>query len=310
MRDLFNREISYMRISLTDKCNLNCRYCKTSQPENFKSDIMSDDEIILIIEAASELGINKIRFTGGEPLLRKNIVSICSRTREIQAINEICITTNGIFLPELAKSLRESGVERLNISLDTLNPGKYSYITRGGCLDDALRGIRAAQENNFRVKLNTVLINGFNDDEIRDLAEITINSNIDVRFIELMPMLEFNDAKKFMSSQKILEILPELVPLKNDGVAKLYKLPDSHGNIGFISPISNAFCSSCNRIRLTADGYIKPCLHSETEIFVRHKNKSELKSLIIQAIESKPERHALISRKKTQSLRPMNRIGG
>ena len=310
MKDLFNREINYMRISLTDLCNLRCRYCMPAEGVRKKShdDIMSEDEIISVIEAASELGINKIRFTGGEPLIKKNIISICKRASKI--INEICITTNGILLAGLAEKLRDSGVERVNISLDTLNPEKYFYITRGGLLDSVLAGIESAINAGFRVKINTVLVKGFNDDEILNIANLTRTKNLDIRFIELMPMLEDFDAEKFMTSQKIFEILPELEYLQSDGVAKMYKLKNSIGNIGFISPISESFCSRCNRIRLTADGYIKPCLHSRTEIFVRHKNKDELKNLIIQAIESKPESHKLNFSHHTDSARTMNRIGG
>ena len=283
-------------------------------PEGVKkkghSDIMSEDEFIAVIRAASELGINKIRFTGGEPLVKKNIVSLCKRTHEISAIKEICMSTNGILLPVFAESLRASGVERVNISLDTLNHEKYSYITRGGSLDAALAGIRAAINAGFRVKINTVLMKGFNDDEIADIAAITLTENIDIRFIELMPMLESFSDGEFMASQKIHDYLTELEALETDGVARMFRLKNSLGNIGFISPITESFCPSCNRIRLTADGYIKPCLHSETEIFVRHKNHDEIKALIMQAVTSKPKSHALNSKHHTQSLRTMDRIGG
>ena len=283
-------------------------------PEGVKkkehSDIMSEDEFIAVIRAASELGINKIRFTGGEPLVKKNIISLCKRTHEISAIKEICMSTNGILLPVFAESLRASGVERVNISLDTLNHEKYSYITRGGSLDAALAGIRAAINAGFRVKINTVLMKGFNDDEIADIAAITLTENIDIRFIELMPMLEGFSEGEFMASQKIHDYLTELEPLETDGVARMFRLKNSLGNIGFISPITESFCPSCNRIRLTADGYIKPCLHSETEIFVRHKNHDEIKALIMQAVTSKPKRHRLNSNHHTQSLRTMDRIGG
>lgn len=312
MKDSFGREINYMRVSVTDLCNLRCRYCMPSEGVQKKNhnDIMSEDEIINVVEAASELGINKIRFTGGEPLVKKNIVSICRRTHEVFGIDEICLTTNGILLPGLAENLRASGVERLNISLDTLNAEKYSYITRGGSLDSAILGINAAMNTGFKVKINTVLIKGFNDDEISDIAGITLKKNVDVRFIELMPMTENFDAGEFMTSQKISDCLPDLEPLETDGVARMYRLKGSKGRIGFISPISKSFCSFCNRIRLTADGYIKPCLHSGTEIYIRHKSKDEMKSLIAQAIMSKPEKHNLNLYHHTQSSRAMNRIGG
>ena len=224
MRDSYGRDISYMRVSVTDLCNLRCRYCMPSEGVIKKShdDIMSEEEIIAVIEAASEIGIRKIRFTGGEPLIKKNIISICQRTHEIPGINEICITTNGILLPKFAESLRSSGVERINISLDTLSPEKYSYITRGGNIADVLRGIESAMSAGFRVKINTVLIRGFNDDEISDMAGMTLNHDIDIRFIELMPMVE-SFADGFISSQKIFDSLPNLETLESDGVAKIYK---------------------------------------------------------------------------------------
>ncbi len=311
MRDSYGREITYMRVSVTDLCNLRCRYCMPAEGVMKKShdDIMSGEEIIAVIESASELGIRKIRFTGGEPLVKKNIVSICRRTHNIPGINEICITTNGILLPQFAESLKDSGVERVNISLDTLSPEKYSYITRGGNIADVLRGIDSAIQTGFRVKINTVLIKGFNDDEIQDMARMTLENDIDIRFIELMPMAE-SFADGFISARKIFDSLPELEPLESDGVAKIYRLKNAKGRIGFISPISDSFCGSCNRIRLTADGYIKPCLHSGTEIFIRHKTKDEIKSLIINAVMSKPERHHLDATHITESSRTMNRIGG
>ena len=311
MTDSFEREITYMRISVTDLCNLRCRYCMPAEGVVKKnhSDIMSEDEIIAVIEAASELGIRKIRFTGGEPLVKKNIVSICKRTSEIPGIKEICITTNGILLPDFADALKSSGVERVNISLDTLKPEKYSYITRGGSLNDALRGIDSAISAGFSVKINAVIIGGFNDDEISGLAGLTLNDEIDIRFIELMPMTE-NLAGNFVASRKILDVLPDIEPLESDGVAEMYRLKNAKGRIGFISPISDSFCKKCNRIRLTADGYLKPCLHSPTEIFIRHKSREEIKSLITSAIMSKPERHKLNENYHTESLRAMNRIGG
>ncbi len=312
MTDSFGREITYMRISVTDLCNLRCRYCMPAEGVVKKnhSDIMSEDEIIAVIEAASELGIRKIRFTGGEPLIKKNIVSICKRTSEIPGIKEICITTNGILLPNFADALRLAGVERVNISLDTLRPERYSYITRGGVLGEAMRGIESAMSAGFRVKINAVIIGGFNDDEISGLAGLTLNDDIDIRFIELMPMTENVTAGNFVASRKILDVLPDIEPLESDGVAEMYRLKNAKGRIGFISPVSDSFCQKCNRIRLTADGYLKPCLHSATEIFIRHKNRAEIKSLITNAIMSKPERHNLTENYRTESSRAMNRIGG
>lgn len=309
MRDSFGREITYMRVSVTDLCNLRCRYCAPGVQRKRHDEIMSEEEILALIKTASELGIRKIRFTGGEPLLRKNIVALCRMTRDIPGIHEVCITTNGILLPPLAESLRASGVDRVNISLDTLRPERYSYITRGGVLDDALRGIESALGAGFRVKVNAVLVNGFNDDEIPELAGLTLRRDIDVRFIELMPMVEgFSDG--YLTANRICDSLPELEALGFDGTAKLFRLKRATGRIGIISPISSSFCDSCNRLRLTADGYIKPCLHSGTEIFVRHKTKAELKQLITLAVTAKPRSHNLNVNHSTESSRTMSRIGG
>ena len=225
MMDLFGREINYMRVSVTDLCNLRCRYCMPASGvrKMEHNDIMSEEEIITVIEAASELGINKIRFTGGEPLLKKNVASICRKTSRVPGINEICLTTNGILLPHLAVELRDAGVCRINISLDTLKPERYSYITRGGSLHEAMLGIDAAIKAGFKVKLNTVMISGFNDDEIPDIARLTHNMDIDIRFIELMPILEDFSTGKFISSQKVLDTLPELEPLGTMELLRMFQ---------------------------------------------------------------------------------------
>ena len=191
MRDRYNREITYLRLSVTDLCNLRCRYCMPAEGvcKLRHEDMLTEDEMILAVEAAASLGIRKVRVTGGEPQVKKNILSICRRIAAVQGIGEVCLTTNGILLPAFASDLRDAGVNRLNISLDTLNPKKYTSMTRGGKLQDALNGIEAALQAEFeKIKINTVLIGGFNDDEIRELAELTLQWPVDVRFIELMPM--------------------------------------------------------------------------------------------------------------------------
>ncbi|MBR2880295.1 MAG: radical SAM protein, partial [Oscillospiraceae bacterium] len=196
MIDNFGREIRYLRLSVTERCNLRCRYC---MPEDgvFKKrheDMLSEDEMIMVVEAASRLGINKLRITGGEPLVKKNIVSICQRASAVKGIDEVCITTNGTLLPEMAAELKAAGVNRVNISLDTLSGEKYAYMSRRGKLDSALKGIEAAIDVGFeKVKINTVLIGGFNDDEISSLAELTVRYPLDLRFIELMPMYDGGD---------------------------------------------------------------------------------------------------------------------
>lgn len=278
MIDTYGRSITYLRLSVTDLCNLRCRYCMPEEGVCKKDhpQMMSEEEMCLAVEAAAALGISKVRITGGEPLVKKNILSICEKISAIPEIKEVCITTNGILLPKLAKPLAEAGVDRLNISLDTLNPEKYAYITRNGSLDDFQRGLEAAMDAGFKkLKLNAVLIGGFNDNEIRNLAELTLQYPVDMRFIEMMPMYDSGDFNEdsYIPYTRVLEELPEAVAVASDqSVAKLYRLPGAKGNIGLISPVSAHFCGDCNRIRLTADGKIKPCLHSAAEYSLDRKS--------------------------------------
>lgn len=317
MIDSFDRDITYLRLSVTELCNLRCRYC---MPENGickknHFDMLSEDELITVVEAAASLGITKVRITGGEPLVKKNIVSICQRAASVKNIKDVCLTTNGVRLPEFAKPLKEAGVTRLNISLDTLVPEKYAYITRTGSLNDALSGLYAALDAGFeKIKINAVLIGGFNDSEIAALAGLTTQYPVDVRFIEMMPMYDSGDfgQQSFISCEKVLETLPELVPIAYDeGVAQLYRLPDAKGRVGLIRPISAHFCSKCNRIRVTADGKLKPCLHSADEYLLKGLNLDEMKTVMQQAIWNKPAWHGdLDTHHRSQAGRNMNEIGG
>ena len=225
------------------------------------------------------------------------------------------MTTNGILLPQMAKDLKAAGIDRLNISLDTLNPDKYAYITRVGTLDQAMRGIEAALEAGFqRLKINAVLIGGFNDDEIPDLAELSRRYPADVRFIELMPMTENEEfgQQAYVPGFAVLTALPELMQTEqNDGVAQLYRLPDAQGNIGLISAVSSHFCASCNRIRLTADGKLKPCLHSDQEYSIKGLDFEGMRQEIKRTILSKPVCHAPLSAtERSGAKRSMNKIGG
>ena len=317
MIDRFGRPITYLRISVTELCNLRCRYCMPEEGVCKKShfDMMTEDETILAVEAAASLGITKLRITGGEPLVKRNIVSICRRAAAVAGIEEVCLTTNGILLPRLAKDLREAGVSRLNLSLDTLDPEKYAYITRIGSLDDFRAGLDAALKAGFeKLKINAVLIGGFNDDEIVPLADLTKQYPVDVRFIELMPMYDSGDfdRKAFVPYTKVLEQLPEAAEIEPDGgVAKLYRLPGAQGSIGLISPVSAHFCGSCNRLRLTADGKLKPCLHSAEEYALKGLDLDGMKTVMEQAIRNKPAWHGdLDALHRSQAGRNMNQIGG
>ena len=317
MIDRLGRNITYLRISLTDKCNLRCRYCMPEEGvcKRAHHEMMNEDEVVTAVEVAASLGIHKIRLTGGEPLVKRNIVSICRRVAAVDGIREVCLTTNGILLPQLGKQLREAGVSRLNLSLDTLDPEKYAYITRIGKIEQFQAGLEAALEAGFdKIKINAVLIGGFNEDQIRNLAELTLRYPVDMRFIEMMPMYDSGDfgVSSYLPYTRVLEELPELVPMPDDGsVAKLYRLPGAQGNVGLISPISAHFCGSCNRIRLTADGKLKPCLHSGDEYSLKGLDYDGMKAMLEEVIWNKPVWHGdLDAVHRSQAGRNMNQIGG
>ena len=316
MTDRFGRNISYLRISVTELCNLRCRYCMPEEGVCKKrhEEMLREDEMIQAVEAAASLGITKLRITGGEPLVKKNIVSICRRAAAVEGIREVCLTTNGILLPALAVPLTEAGVKRLNISLDTLDAEKYAYITRTGSLSQAVEGIRAAMDAGFeKVKLNTVLIGGFNEEEIVPLAELTLRYPIDLRFIEMMPMVEGGfGPEAFVPNTRVLEVLPQLEEQPADGgVARLYRLPGALGRVGLISPVNAHFCAACNRIRLTADGKLKPCLHSAEEYSIKGLDREGMRSVMERAIYNKPAWHGeLNAQNPSHAGRNMNQIGG
>ena len=281
------------------------------------SDIISEEEILSTVKVAVGLGIKKIRLTGGEPLVKKNIVSIVRNIKNINGVEELCITTNGTLLPNLAKDLKEAGLDRINISIDSLKPDKYEYITGGGKLEQALAGLEAACNTGFKkIKINSVLIGGFNDSEIEDFANITMDRDIDVRFIELMPMYDSGDfgPEAFVPYTIVIDKLKHrgIEQLDADGsVAKLYRIKGAKGKIGLISPVNDHFCANCNRIRLTADGKIKPCLHSSDEISIRGLNENDIKQKIEESIFKKPEKHEELSYiSRSHANRNMNQIGG
>lgn len=313
MKDKFGREINYLRISVTDLCDLRCKYCMPSSGvEKLKhEDILKPEQIYEIVSVLASLGIKKVRITGGEPLVRKGLEDIIRLIRSIPEIEEICLTTNGVKLKEKARLLKDCGVDRLNISLDTLDEEKYHELTRFGNLSNVLEGIQEAQRVGFKnIKINTVLIGGFNDGEICNFIDFAAKNNLTVRFIELMPIGESKkmDKKAFILNDFIKED-KRLEFYKDDGVSSLYKIKGSNGYIGLISPLSNRFCKECNRIRLTADGKIKPCLHSKEEIDISKLHGSELKKTLIKSIESKPKEHHL-EKGTSKATRGMSLIGG
>jgi cyclic pyranopterin phosphate synthase len=318
MKDSFGREINYLRISLTDRCNLRCEYCMPEKGVKKVShnDILTLEEMYEIIKVFVDLGINKIRFTGGEPLVRLGAVDLISKISKLEGVNEIAMTTNGTLLETYADDLKKAGLTRVNISLDTLNMEKYRRITRGGDLNKALNGIKAAREAGLTpIKINTVLIGGFNEDEIPDLVNLTMGHQMDIRFIELMPIGEaVGFAKdKFISNSRVLETVPNLISVEAEdrsSPARYFRLPGAKGKVGIINPISCKFCSNCNRVRLTSTGKLKLCLHSNREIELRDamRNEEDISSIIKEAIYSKEKEHHLENDEFI--TRNMNQIGG
>ncbi|WP_455093258.1 GTP 3',8-cyclase MoaA [Parvimonas micra] len=313
MKDRFGRNITYLRISVTDLCNLRCKYC---MPESgveslCHSDILSIEEIVEIVKVASKNGIKKIRLTGGEPLVRRGFINLCKQISKIDEIEDIAITTNGVYLKEMADELFENKVRRINFSLDTLIKEKYNDITRRNDFDKTMESLFYVINKGFKVKINVVLIGGFNDDEIQDFVNLANKYDLEVRFIELMQIGETaNWSKdKFVSNKIVLEKVPELEFDGVSGVAKIYKIKGQKGRIGLISPISCSFCEDCNRIRLTSDGKLKPCLHSKDEINLKGLSGEELEEVFKRGIFEKPEKHHL-ENGKSESARDMNKIGG
>lgn len=315
MKDSFGREITYLRLSVTELCNLRCQYCMPAEGIEKKChmDMLTQEEMVTAVQAAASLGIYKLRITGGEPLVKKNILSLCRHVSAVEGIREVAITTNGTLLPPLAKPLCQAGVGRVNLSLDTLNEEKYRRITRTGELSQALAGLEAALDAGFtKVKINAVLIGGFNDEEIPALAELTKRYPVDVRFIELMPMAAGAfGPQAYVPGYRVLQKLPQLQPIAQEGVAQLYRLPEGQGNVGLISPLSREFCPACNRLRLTADGKLKPCLHSGQEFSLKGMSFAAMRRVMTQAILAKPANHGrLDSAHPSKSGRAMHQIGG
>ncbi len=317
MKDLYQRNIDYLRISVTELCNLRCRYCMPEEgvPKKNHEDMLSREELMQAVSCAAGFGVKKIRITGGEPLLKPGIVEICREIKKIPGIEELCITTNGTKLEEHARALKDVGVDRVNISLDTLDSEKFKYMTRRGSLEDTLRGWKAAEKVGLNpIKINVVLIKGFNDDEIGDFVQLTRERAIQVRFIEMMPIGEgiVQGKMGYLPASAVLSRVPELSSKEGyQGVAEVYSLPHAKGTVGLIRPITCEFCKDCNKLRITADGKIKPCLHSEEEINIKGVAPEKMKEVWTRAIEMKPQGHTLLlGAFASRAKRHMNQIGG
>ena len=332
LKDNYHRTIDYLRVSITDRCNLRCIYCMPSGgliPIEHK-EILRYEEIIRVIRIAAKIGVRKIRITGGEPLVRRNIVYFIESIKNIPGIEDLSLTTNGILLSRYAEELKSAGLDRVNVSLDTLKPKRYREITRSGDLSLVLKGIEAIEKVGLNpIKINMVPICGVNSDEIEEFARLTLKAAYQVRFIEYMPFgsEDMWSPEKFISTEEIKSIVEGIGPLipaklRKSGPARYFRFENATGVIGFISPISNHFCNECNRLRLTADGKLRPCLFSETEIDLKPalrggSSDDEIERLIKLSIEVKPEGHNIGPQKLSSLIKnreyckkPMSRIGG
>ena len=326
MKDSFGRCIEYLRISVTDRCNLRCRYCMPEEGVQSLAhpDVLSFEEILRLCRLATALGVRKIRITGGEPLVRKGIVSLVRELSSLPEAPELVMTTNGLLLPEMAQDLKDAGLSRVNISLDSLREDRFRSITRREGLSRVLEGIDAALACGLTpLKINMVPIAGVNDDELADFARMSFARPLEVRFIEFMPVgasLGFGPEQRLPAAEifKALEEVGELIPEERQGPlgpAKLYRYAGALGRVGVIPAVSDHFCGQCNRLRLTADGQLRPCLFSGEEIDVRGALRrgapdEELEALLLEAVCAKPDRHRIGQEDFEPSARPMHGIGG
>jgi cyclic pyranopterin phosphate synthase len=321
--DTYGRRINYLRLSVTDRCNLRCQYCMPAEgiQKLRHSDILSFEELHRIARLAVSLGIEKIRITGGEPLVRKGLTSLLQNLSAIDGLKELVVTTNGLLLREFATDLRRAGVHRLNVSLDSMQRETFSTLTRGGDLKQALDGIDAAEEAGFPpVKINTVVIRGVNDSEVLDFAALTLRTPHQVRFIEYMPTSTAPDwSSAFISGEEILEQIHKVYPLNPlpnagaAGPAKIFRVPGALGTIGIITPISSHFCASCNRIRVTASGIVKGCLFDNGKTSLKpylQGSDDELRAVLMRILKNKPDRHHLLDRESLITPFSMVEIGG
>ncbi|WP_299982697.1 GTP 3',8-cyclase MoaA [uncultured Pseudoteredinibacter sp.] len=323
LSDSFGRQIDYLRLSLTDRCDFRCVYCMAEDMEFLpRAQVLSLEECETLVETFVQLGIKKVRLTGGEPLIRNGVVDLVRRLKQIPGLEELLLTTNGSRLEELAPALKAAGLDRINVSLDTLDAGRFKALSRTGKLEKVLAGLQAAKAAGFeRIKLNSVILKNRNADELENLVEFALQKRFDISFIEAMPLGHIDDhqrSEEFISSADIQDVLQKRWQLKNSnystgGPSRYWQINDSQ--IGFISPHSDNFCASCNRIRVTAEGRLLLCLGNEHSldlkaIMRRYPGETQrLKNSIIDAMGNKPERHHF-DINETQIVRFMNTTGG
>jgi len=317
--DRFGRNINYLRISLTDHCNLRCVYCMP-EDQTFRpnAELMQDDEVLLLTRLFASLGFHKIRLTGGEPTVRAHIVDLVRGIAHTEGIRSVSMTTNGVLLGKLAQPLAEAGLQRVNVSIDTLNPNKFKRLTRWGKLDDVWNGIEAAEAAGLTpVKLNAVIVRGYNEEDVVDLARLTIDRPWQMRFIEMMPFAGVTDVQtgSVVTASEIQERIEDSLgdlQVANegqlDGEARMFKLPNARGEVGFISSVTVPFCSACNRARLTADGRLRLCLLREKEVDLLTPLRTgatldDLRQIILDGVWEKPWGHGL-----ADGIIPLNRV--
>ena len=316
MNDSFGRTITYLRLSLTERCTLKCAYCRAGEGICPKKGELSQQDFLRIVRAFAAAGVSKVRLTGGEPMLRKDLLSIISGIRAIPQIREITMTTNGQHLPGQGRALKDAGLTRLNISLDSLKPERYAAITGGGELSRVLTGIEESRAAGFTpVKLNVVLLRGQNDDETGDFIELTKSGDVHVRFIEYMPLGETDCADLRVTGAEILKKHPQLTPIEplyHGQVARDYQIPGYLGRVGLIDPMTHRFCADCNRMRVMSDGMVRPCLGVNEEFSLKEaleqKDDHMLNAVIADAIAHKPETHCFTE--GFSAGKNMSRIGG
>jgi len=326
LRDKFGRTIDYLRLSVTDRCNLRCRYCMPAEgvPARSHREILSYEEMLAVVSAGVEMGVRKVRITGGEPLVRKGLVSFIGSLAALPNAPEITLTTNGLLLSDHAKALKDAGLSRVNVSLDTLQPERFAAITRRGGLDKVLAGLHAAEDAGLTpLKINMVPIRGVNADEIADFARFSLDHPWEIRFIEFMPVsgnLDYPPESRFPADDILAELarVGELIPIERtgpSGPARLYRFAQGRGRLGVIPAVSHHFCSECNRLRVTADGRVRPCLFSVDEpdlrtLLRRGATHDEICAFLAGAICAKPERHRIGEADFRQGPRAMHGIGG
>lgn len=317
--DAYGRQVTYLRLSLTPHCNLRCLYCLPAKGFCSPREQLGEEDILRLCRFLVSAGVRKIRLTGGEPLLYPRFMEVMQALGELrqEGLEEICLTTNGIGLAPLAERLKSWGLNRLNISLDSLKAERFRLLTRGGELTPVLEALEEVERLGFeKTKINTVLLGGLNEDEIPAFVEATRGRSWEQRFIELMPIGEARrlPTQTFLSCDAVLKACPDLQPLGTSGVAQLYHLPGARGRVGLIRPLSCRFCKDCNRLRVTADGKIKVCLHSKEEYSLLGKSEAEMEQLIRRALREKWEAHPMSvtskERRDSQSQRLMAHIGG